>query len=323
MATFKNYFIGGNDSAEVILNKLVRQSKAALAVDGSTTITGTSANTPVLGVDAWSVLKAVGATVIASLTSINPHTLVEETLTPTLADGEKLVGFFTAITLTSGSVIANHIKGSEAPSVPQLTFVSAVPNVADDKLLDITFSVTRHSGAFPPGTTEIYSDVASGGYSLLEAVTDNNGVFTYVDDGLTVSQTHAYKARYANSTSKGTYSNIITPVPDLPVDTIDTGTWVHGSLTGGFTAHVPASSLATDSIEIWGFANAAAVVANGALTLLATVHPAIDGATTYVYTKAYAGLDDSSDKTLKFQVRSKRGTAYGVRSAVLSVTAAD
>jgi len=326
--SYKSYFVNASDNAEATLLKLTKQSKSLLGVDGQDTLTGTSTNTPALGVEAWAKIHALEATVINELIEINPQTLASETLTAvSLAAGEEKIGYFTSIDLTSGSVLVNRIKGTESPSVPLLTKTSAAPNVADDKTLDIVFAVARASGGFPPATTEVWRKVNSDAYALLESVTDVNGVFSYTDDGLTVSDTHKYKARYANGTSKGSYSNEITVTPDLPVLTAGTGTWVHGTLTGGFTVTCPSGSLASDTIEIWGFANAAAVVADGALTLLASVHPSIDGATTYVYTKVYSGLDDSSDKTLKFQVRSKRTVSdvvtYGVRSAVLSVTAAD
>lgn len=331
MASAAQFFIGSNDSNDVITSKLVRAQRAELAQDGKTSISTTSATVPDLGIEAWGVVKATADTAVASLTSINPATLQSETLTPTLKQGEAVHGYFTAITLTSGAVECRNIKGKESAPVPGFSLISVTPNVTDDKKLDYNFTIARIAGGFPPPSTEIWRKVDSGSYALLTTVSDVNGHFTYNDlqaqtGGGSVIK---YKARYKNAGLQlGAYSAEITPATDLPVVTLGTGTWVHSSLTGGMTVTIPTGStkapVRTDFIEIWGFANAAAVVANGALTLLATVNPAVDGATTYVYTKVYTGLDDSSSKTLKFQARWKTADStpvYGLRTAVLSVTA--
>lgn len=327
MGNASAYFIGANDSTDVIVSKLVRATRAELAVDGSTTISDTTATVPALGNEAWGVIKATSATVVASLTSINPATLASETLTPTLASGEVLRGYFTAITLTSGSVECRNIKGKESAPVPSLVNVTATPNGSDDKKLDYNFTVKRAAGGFPPPSTEIWRKVDSGAYALLATQADANGHFDYSDLAVQTgaSEVIKYKARYKNAASQlGAFSAEITPAPTLPVVTLGSGTWTHSTLTAATVITVPAGGLAADSVEIWGFADAAAVVANSPLVLLTTVHPSVDGATTINFSKAYAGLDDATaDKTIKFQARYKRGTAYGIRTAVQSITATD
>lgn len=330
MGSPTQFFIGSNDSNEVITNKLVRAQRVELAQDGKTAISTTSATVPDLGIEAWGVIKATAATVVASLTSINPATLVSETLTPTLASGEEIRGYFTAITLTSGAVECRNIKGKESAPVPGFSLVSVTPNVADDKKLDYNFTIARIAGGFPPPSTEIWRKVDAGAYALLHTTADDDGHFSYNDLAVQTGAASVikYKARYKSAANQlGVYSAEITPLPDLPVVTLGSGTWTHSTLTAALVVTAPAGSLAADSVEIWGFANAAAVVAAGALTLLTTVHPGVDGATTISYSKAYAGLDDSADTVpVKFQARYKTAATvpvYGLRSAVLSIVTTD
>jgi len=321
-----SYFVRATDLAEVITNKLVLANRVELAQDGTTVISDTTATVPALGVSAWGLIRATSATVVASLTSFDPTTLVSSTLTPTLASGEHIRGYFTAITLTSGAVVCHNIHNNETAPVPVIDDVSVTPNVSNDTQLDYNFSIDS-AGGFPPPNTEVWRKVGAGAYSLLSTNVDDNGEFSVNDLAVQTGATSVikYKARYKSALPQyGAFSNEITPAPDLPVVTLGSGTWTHSTLTAATTVTIPAGSFAADFIEIWGFANAAAVVANGALTLLATVHQAIDGATTYVFSKAYAGLDDSSSKTIKFQARYKTAATvpvFGLRSAVQSITA--
>lgn len=326
MANAGQYFIVPNESNDVILSKLARFNRVELAEDGSVAVSDTSAHVPDLGVVAWGLIKATSATVVASLTSFDPVTLVSSVITPTLASGEVIRGFFTAITLTSGSVACNNIKSTEAAPVPGIRNVTVTPNVSDDTKLDYNFDIYRAAGAHPPGSTEIWRKVDAGAYALLHTTSDDNGRFSYSDLAAQTGATEVikYKVRYADGSSKGAYSNEITPTPDLPVVTLGSGTWTHSTLTAAMVITVPAGGLAADSIEVWGYADGTALTANGALTLLSTVHPSVDGATTVNFSKAYAGFDDSADSIhAKFQVRYKRGSVYGLRSAVLSILTTD
>jgi hypothetical protein len=226
--------------------------------------------------------------------------------------------------------VCHNIESPESAPVPTLYNVSVTPTVADDKKLDYNFSIKVGSGGHAATSTQIWRKVDSAAYALLHTTSDDNGKFTYNDVGVQTGATEVikYKARYVNEAGQlGSYSSEITPLPDLPVLTLNTGTWTHSTLTAAFHVAIPAGALAADYFEVWGFADATAVVAAGALTLLATIHPAADGATTYNYSKAYAGLDDSADTIpVKFQVRYKTAAStpvYGLRSAVLSITTTD
>jgi len=228
--------------------KLTRFSAAQLGVNGSTAVTGTDPVYPALGQDAFVILEAAEDTVIATLESVAPDGTFTTQTAVSLAAGQRMVGYFTSVTLTSGSVNAFPIPSNEnSPAVPGMTGSYDVDSG------DVTLTIFRRSGGDAPTGVQVQGKPGSDPYAdLLEGpegeVDGSASIVVTPSKGITMKYRAYYQEPYDSGVSRGrrgAYSNEVTLA--IPSDDADLSALVvsAGALDPVFDAGTVAYDVAT------------------------------------------------------------------------------
>lgn len=190
------------DTDSQAIAKMVRLNSALLGVNGTVSVADTSAHIPTLGQSAFAAITATAATVIATLEQVNPDGTFSQSTAVSLAAGQTIYGFFTLVTLTSGSVVLYPISrlGKLENCVPLLT------GSWDTTNQKAVVNVALGAGGAPPGSIQISRKVNAGSYAVVGGLAANT-----VDGTATINDTTAragsdvvkFKAQYAESYSSG------------------------------------------------------------------------------------------------------------------------
>jgi cadherin-like protein len=198
MFNHEQFFPAPLDTDAQKVAKLTRLTSAQLGVNGKVSISDTAAHTPALGQDAFAIVEATSATVIATLESVNPDGSFSSASTVSLAAGQRMHGYFTLVQLTSGAVNVYPIPSNENSP--------AVPSVAGsfDVVAGVTLNISKATGWDTFGKVTVQRKVGAGAYANLGSpASEVGGAATVVDASPTPGQTIKYRAFYNETYNSG------------------------------------------------------------------------------------------------------------------------